>query len=133
MITHTLNHLSNCIILNNTHGDFDELLGRFGDYGIEADDDNVLYLLKTDAYFILDNNHLVLTDGCDEFFRYELKYQAHFDKVDSVLLINGDTPISDEHIQYVNQQSFNHASEFLYELQKTNDCKVEGFIIGFNA
>lgn len=68
MITYVLNPLKNCLILNNSHGDFDELLARFGDYGIQADHDNILYLLATDAYFIVQKQHLILTNGDEEFF-----------------------------------------------------------------
>lgn len=133
MITHTLNHLLNCVILNNHHGDFNELLGRFGDYGMQSDDDNILYLLATDAYFVLDKNDLILTNGRDNFFRYKLKRQDDFDKVESVLLINGDPSITDEHITFVNQQNLDNASKFLNELEKITKCEVEGFVIGFNA
>lgn len=133
MITYTLNHLKNCLILNNNFGDFDELLNRFGGYGMQADYDNIFYLLATDAYFILDKHHLVLTNDDDEFFRYTLKNQENLDRVESVLLINSDKPILDDIINVVNQRELSNPSQFLYEIEKLNHCQAEGFIIGFNA
>lgn len=133
MINHTLNHLKNCLILNNNFSNFDELLNRFGDYGMQADYDNILYLSATDAYFILDECHLILTNGNDEFFRYALKNQENLDKLESVLLINSDKPILDDIINVVNQRELSNPSQFLYEIEKLNHCQVEGFIIGFNA
>lgn len=133
MINHTLNHLKNCLILNNSFGDFDELLNRFGGYSVEVDDDNILYLSATDAYFILDKFHLILTNGNDEFFRYALKNQENLDRVESVLLINSDKPILDDIINVVNQRELSNPSQFLYEIEKLNHCQAEGFIIGFNV
>lgn len=120
------------MILTNNLGHFDELLTQFGDYCMASDYDNILYLLATDAYFILDKQHLVLTNGHHEFFRYTFKYQDNFDKVESVLLINSDKPISDEIINIVNQKTLSDVSQFLYEIEKLNACQAEGLIIGCN-
>lgn len=55
------------------------------------------------------------------------------DKVESVLLINSDKPIFDDVINTVNQQELSNPSQFLYEIEKLNNCQAEGFIIGFNV
>lgn len=134
MITYALDALSNCLILTNTQGDFDDLLARFGGYGMEADDEKILYLMATDAYFVFKKPQLILTNGNEVFFHYELNQQDDFNDVESVLLINADKPIHQTHIHHLIQQNTaSHASEFLEELEMLVGCYAEGFIIGFYA
>lgn len=131
MITYVLNPLKNCLILNNSHGDFDELLARFGDYGIQADHDNILYLLATDAYFIIQKQHLILTNGDEEFFCYDIHLKDDLNQLTSVLLINTDTPINNKDIStLIAQQALLDAGSFLYELEQITHSQIEGFIIG---